>query len=191
MSLSEIVSVISIIAAIAAVLVATWQVTANLRATERTNTLPVISEIFSEFRSSDFRGSFSRLLAVSSSAVSAESFDTLPEDIREDAYKICYFFDYIGALITFGIVDEKIIISLMGTRVMQTWWAMEAAISNERAYRMKNYPPNAPPGFLVYYEDLVVRIIDMGGRGAARNIQKRLGARHLPISDGIEVETLP
>jgi hypothetical protein len=106
-------------------------------------------------------------------------FSALPQEWRENAYRVCYFFDYLGVLVEFSIIREELAISLWGTAIIQVWQAAESFILMERAYRKKTYPPGISPGFLVYYEDLVCRIIDRGGQDAARRIQQRAGLRQL------------
>ena len=86
--------------------------------------LPVIAEIFKEFRSREFRESVHHLLALPSGKMTDSGFVSLSGDRREDAYKVCYFFDYIGTLVAFGIISENIVIATMGTQIMQVWSAM-------------------------------------------------------------------
>jgi hypothetical protein len=136
--------------------------------------LPVISETFEEFRSTAFRLSVSNLITNAPSNAPAGGFNVLPEDIREDAYKVCYFFDYMGTLIAYRIIGEEIVIGVMGTRLVQVWQAMKPAIESERKYRAQD-ESDAPPGFLVYYGYLMDRIEALGGKDAAKNIQRGLG----------------
>jgi hypothetical protein len=98
---------------------------------------------------------------------------------REDAYEVCYYFDYLGVLVSFGIIREELVISLWGTTIIQVWLAAEPLISKERAHRRITYSAGISPGFLVYYEDLVCRIMARGGRDAARQIQEQSGLRQL------------
>lgn len=163
------------ITALAAVGISAWHVRASLRSAERSNAIPIITGAFQEFRSADFRESVSRLLLSAPRHAEKGGFDVLEEGVREDAYKVCYFFDYLGTLAAFDIISEEIIISIMGNRPMQVWSAMSSVIDSERRHRIETYPDDTPPGFLVFYEYLVTRIIELGGKEAAREIQKRIG----------------
>jgi len=177
---SNILSLASITIAFAAVGVATWQARANARSAERSHTLPVISETFREFRSAEFRTRVSYVITkVPATTRGTRGFSSLPRKWREDAYEVRYFFDYLGALIKFGIIRKELAISMWGTAIMQVWLAAEPLIYMERAYRRKTYPKGISPGFLVYYEDLVCRIMDSGGRDAPRRIQQKSGLRQL------------
>jgi hypothetical protein len=181
---SSILGLASVSIAVGALAVATWQARATARSAERSHALPVVSEIFGEFRSAEFRASIHYLIANVPPTRGEHGFSSLPTEWREKAYETCYFFDYLGALVEFGIIREELAISLWGTVIIQIWMAAEPFIIMERSHRKNTYPPGISPGFLVYYEDLVCRIRDRGGQDAARRIQQRSGLRQLggPLS---------
>jgi hypothetical protein len=176
---SEIVSLASILLALAAVCVAAWQVRVSTRSAEKTNALPIISEVFRQWRSREFNIALRKLLGARKKYFDRESFDALPRRYRQPAYEVCYFFDYLGTLVLYDIVSEDIVIGVMANRLMQVWLTMKPLIINERKYRMSGYPVGAPRGFLVYYEHLVKLIEDGGGEHAARFAQERAGLRRL------------
>jgi hypothetical protein len=174
----------SILLALAAVCVAAWQVRVGTQSAEKANALPVITEVFEQWRSQDFNDALKRLLIPRKGDLSRENFDALPQRHRRDANEVCYFFDYLGTLVLYGIVNEDIIIGVMATRLTQVWLVMEPLILKEREYRNSTYPPGTPRGFLVYYEHLVRRIEDLGGQDAARLAQQRAGLLHLEYGQG-------
>jgi hypothetical protein len=174
---SYIVSFISLAIALAAVWVSTWQVRQSSRATERSNALPVISELFREFRSSQFRDAVTYLLTSKPTTIGSSGFSSLPIEWRDRAYRVCYFFDYLGVLVTYNIITEDLVIGALGTRLVQVWQAIKPFIDMERQHRASSYPPGVPPGFLAYYEHLVQRTYELGGHEAAKRIHKRRGLR--------------
>jgi hypothetical protein len=176
---SNVVSSASVAIALVAVAVATWQARTTARNAERTHTLPVVSEVWREFRSTEFRARINYLLINVPAVRGEHGFHSLPKEWRENAYEVCYFYDYLGALVAFDIIREELTISLWGTAIIQVWQAVEPFIVMEREHRRRTYPPGISPGFLVYYEDLVCRIRDRGGQDAARRIQQRSGLRRL------------
>jgi hypothetical protein len=123
--------------------------------------------------------------------VTGGGFRVLSEDRQEDAYKVCYFFDQIGALVAFGIVREDIVVAIMGAQIVQVWSVMFPLIESERKYRSETYPSNAPSGFLAFYEHLVTCVAALGGREAAIMIRKRIGVRGLPAVLGNENSDAP
>jgi hypothetical protein len=174
-----IVGSISLAVALAAVGVSTWQVRQTARSAARSHALPVIAEVFREFRSPEFRASVGYLLSSTPVARGDEGFASLPEEWCEKAYVVVYFFDYLGVLVSSGIINEELVIGTMGTRLVQTWIAIKPFIMMERAYRISSYPPGTPPGFLAYYEHLVKRVEELGGGGAAIRIQQRAGLHRI------------
>jgi hypothetical protein len=182
---SGIISIVSLTISLTAASVATWQARFNVRAAERARALPVVTEAFREYRSKEFLDSVRYLITEVPSVSGAEGFRSLPEEWQYHAYRVCYLFDYMGVLTASVIVREELVISFFGSGIMRVWEAIEVYIKLEREYRVRTYSPKAPPGFLVYYEHLVGRILDRGGKDAALLIQSRSGLRHIvkPVND--------
>jgi hypothetical protein len=181
---SAIISLVSIALALAAVCVAAWQVRVNAKSAEKSNALPVISEAFHEWRSYELNSALTRLLAIKNEHLALDSFDELPPGLRNDAYEICYFFDYMGTLAVYDIAPEDIIIGVMANRIVQVWITMYPLIVNERNHRLETYPPEAPHGFLAYFEHLVKWIEANGGQKAAHLAQQRAGLLRLSEGQG-------
>ena len=176
---SDIVNFASLLIALTAVCVAIWQVRASSKSSELSNALPIISEIMHEWRSSDFRSDALYIIAHSPKGKEGNGFGSLPTRWRNRAYRVCYFFDYVGVLASLGIISDELVISMMGTRIMQIWQVLEPYIARERRFRAETYPPDVPPGFLVYFEHIVARVVELGGQQAAARIQQRTGLRRL------------
>ena len=170
---------ISLTIAVAAVAVATWQVRAAAKSTERSNAIPVLSELSREVRSAEFRYSLVSLLTNTPDDPPAGGFDELPPDWREHAYRVCYFFDYLGVLVSKGIISANTIVSWIGTWIMRVWIVMEPCILAERRHRESAYPQYTPCGFLPNFENLVGIIMQNGGSAAAERIQQEAGLLRL------------
>jgi hypothetical protein len=188
---SQIVSLVSVSLALVAVCVSTWQARANMQHSRHSRSLPVIAEIFKEFRSKEFRDSVHKLLTLPQDKIASGRFGELSGDSRDDAYEVCYFFDRIGALVAFRIINDDIVIASMGTQIMQVWLALLPLIKKERTHR-KTYGKDIPPGFLVFYGHLVDRIYAQGGGKAATRIQRRIGIQ-LPsgMTGDVEDRAIP
>jgi hypothetical protein len=177
---SEIISLISVTIALVAVSVTTWQARHAIQNARHSRFLPVITEIMTQFRSEEFRESMLRLVEAPARGKQGRGFESLPEDVRDDAYRVCYLFDQVGIMVALGIISEDIVIGLAGTPAMRVWLAMKPAIESERAYRRQTYPAEVPPGFLTYYEHLVARIYELGAAESAATLQRRIGIHQLP-----------
>lgn len=150
-----VVNLISVGVALIAVAVAVWQVRTSTERAERALSLPIITEIAREIRSSEFRQSVIYLQKNAPPVPDSGGFDSLPENFREQAYKICYFFDYLGILAMYEIITEDMVVDWVGTRLMQTWITIKPYIEAEREHRRITYPPETPPGFLLHFEYLI------------------------------------
>jgi hypothetical protein len=166
---------ISLTVAIVAIAVATWQVRVAAQSAERSNAIPVLSEISKEVRSADFRESLTVLLNHTPDHLPPGGFKELPREFREHAYKVCYFVDYLGLLCNKGIIDYDTVVSWIGTWIMQVWITMQPCIMEERELRIATYSQETPCGFLPNFENLVRIILQAGGRESAMRIQKNTG----------------
>lgn len=184
--LGVLAAVCSALGAVVAIRVAVWQARLTANHAQRQNALPVVSEIFREWRSEEFRAHRSAVLSGCPVPPPPDGLAGLPPDWRESAHTVCHFFDYLGALVAFDLAEEDLIIGVMGTQIMQVWRIMEPIVAEERRFRERTFPPDTPTGFLSYYEDLVCRALDRGGRDSTANIQRSLKIRRLPrpLCDG-------
>lgn len=185
---SQIASIVSLAVALIAVCVAAWQIRSNVVRAKKANVLPAISESIGEFRSQSFRASMRKLLSAAPASPQPGRFDEIPDDWREDAYRICYFFEYLAAFIAFDIIEESLIISLMGSQVVQVWTAMEPFTENERRYRERTYPVDASTDFLPHLEWLVGRIQELGGPRAPARLRSHVG---IPPHQSVQVAQAP
>lgn len=183
--MAQILSLISVGVALAAVWVAVWQVRENARNVARSNSLPVLSQLASTWRSSEMRGYRDRLLSGLPAPPDAQGFAGLPRDFRDSAEQFCFFCEGLGLAIAVGLVPENFIISLMGTQIVEVWRVMEPYIMGERDCRARTSADCVPSEFLPHYEHLVARILELGGRDAGANIRRELGVRRLPGPIGV------
>jgi hypothetical protein len=126
----------------------------------RSYTLPLLSEVFTEFRTKEFRDGVSYLVNATPKPAPDDGFRGAPGKWQDHAYRVCYFFDYVGILGRLDIVQDEVAISLLGSPAIQVWDAVEEIVHKERVYRKENFLGGSWHGFLRYYEDLVRRILD-------------------------------
>lgn len=177
--MAQVISLLSVGIALAAVHVAVWQVRQSAKNVQKSNALPVLSEIAGDWRSSELRSHRDRLLQGTGVTPPPNGFQGLPPEFRDSAEQWCFFCEGLGLAIAADLVPEDFIISLMGTQIVEVWLALEPLIAKERHYRAHTLSSDIPAEFLPHYEHLVARIIECGGRDAGSRIRKRLGVRRL------------
>lgn len=181
--MAVVIGLLSTLIALGALAVAILQVRQSVKNVRKSNSLPVLSELSREWRSPELRSHSARLLTDLPTRSAEEGFDGLPEDTRESAYEWGYFCEYLGMLIASDLVPEELIISFMGTQIVQVWHALTPFIIGERTRRLRTLTPDTPSDFLPHYEHLVARIAELGGRKATPELRKKLGVHKLPGLD--------
>ena len=117
------------------------------------NQLPVLVELFQEFRSTDWQRAEAYVLGRLRAEHDPEvGFSTLPDEARLSVGKVIGYFSGMGYLIQREMADEGLVIPLVGYRASKAWDALEPYIRREREIR--------GPGdrYACMYEDLVVRV---------------------------------
>ncbi|MGW3995684.1 DUF4760 domain-containing protein [Amycolatopsis sp. NPDC004772] len=107
--------------------------------------------------------------------------EALAPEYRDSVYSVCYFFDYLGVLLAFGLIERDLVVGSPGTHIVRTWSLLEPHIAAEREHRSHAYPADAPAGFLRYFESLVALVRQSGGRSAGEMIGHRLGLPSLSV----------
>lgn len=168
----------SSVIAVTAVLVAIWHVRTSAAASARSNALPVASAAFNEFRSKEFQGHLQAVWNQRPTEVPAGGFESLPETWRDSAYRVAYFFEYLGILVAHGLVPTDLIVDFSANLVVRSWRALEPFIEAERRHRRDTCEPaNISAGFVTHFEHLVCLAFDGAGRPYDTRIHDRLKLR--------------
>lgn len=114
--------------------------------------------------------------------------EDLSSDYRDSAYAVIYYFNQVGTLVAFGLVSENLVIGVLGSWIMQMWRALEPVIIEERRNRIDTYPADTPANFSDYFEHLVQRVLEVGGREAMDVMQNQIGVKQeKQIRQGIDL----
>lgn len=178
-------AVTSIVIAIAAVGVAIWQVRASARASQRTISLPVMSTAFDEFRSVDFQGHLRKVWNEIPENVPRDGFQALPDEWRGSAYRVTYFFEYLGLLVAYRLAPEDSVIDFSANLIARSWRALEPFIRAEREFRERD-SGTISGGFASHFEHLVALTTDGRGNPVDSTIHRRLRLRRMPPTSVVE-----
>jgi hypothetical protein len=178
---SVLLGVGSLVIALIAVVVAIWQVRASAVSAERSNSLPVASEAFKEFRSQEFQAHLRKVWNEIPPNVPEDGFQSLPADWRDSAYQVAYFFEYLGILVAYELVPEDLVVDATANIIGRSWCALEPFIQKERIFRQKVAAISGiSPGFVTHFEHLVALTIDSNGKPIDDSIHERLSLRNVP-----------
>ena len=113
--------VLSLIIAIIALVISVAVALRQIIIAKQANALPILIDMFQEFRSAKFKQHQSYVLENLKKEHNPEKgFRDLPESAKIHAITVSHFFDNLAVLVANGIVDEKLIISFMGESVNNT-----------------------------------------------------------------------
>lgn len=123
-----------------------------LTLTRHANTIPVLVDLFREHRS--------RRLAEAREFVFHElpGYDLslglrgLPEEKRALVLELVWFYDNLGALVAYGIVDIGPVSGYIGTSVIAVWENIWPLVEAERKRRAN---PSDPQYWQAYFENLI------------------------------------
>jgi hypothetical protein len=139
------------VVALAAVIIAFWQVRRTILATGQTNSLPVVTNLFNEFRSSEFQHHI------------------------ESCSRWC-----LGILVAHRLIPEEVVIDATANSAARTWSVLEPFIRAERQRRQEaNKGTTVSSGFVTHYEHLVA-LMSVDDEPADRAIHLRLDLRTMP-----------
>jgi hypothetical protein len=172
------VAVCSLVIAVSAVVVAVWQLRVNAKAAERTNSLPVMSEAFTEFRSVEFQGHLRKVWNEAPADVPDGGFMALSDEWRSSAYRVTYFFEYLGLLVAYELVPKDSVIDFSANLVGRSWRVLAPFIHAERAFR-QGIGGGTSVGFASHFEHLVTLTVDENGKPVDSSIHQRLHLRRV------------
>jgi hypothetical protein len=165
------VNALSLAFSVAAVVISAIFAIRQSRLMRHSNLLPVVVEIFKEFRDPTFKEHLNYLQHrlwdehPPSNAGTSE----LPEEARVHVMTVAGFFNTVGLLVAYGVIDDLIPGSAMGGSILRAWSRIAPYIENERQRRND-------PNYHMYFEDLARRALDVPPSA----LRTRLKLRSMP-----------
>ncbi len=133
----------------------------QLLLTRQANALPVLVDLFREFRGDRQREARIVVFSEVQSLDLTRGLDGLPDKQRDRLRDIMWYFDNLGALVTHGIVDIQPIAGFMGGSILTAWERLAPLIYAERTLR--GHPSDAGQ-YQQYFENLVHLVERAGPR---------------------------
>ncbi len=134
---SLVLSVISLVTSIVSAIIVYQQ----KRISRQTNMLPILVDMFKEFRSFEFkRHQFYIYNQLRQECKPEETgFRNLPEAAASHVLPVSHYFDNLGVLVAMGVVDMKVVLGFVGGSIESTWAALKPYILRERELRASTY----------------------------------------------------
>lgn len=144
------INLVALIFSVLAIAVSGWMALRQTRIMRQANQLPIIVELFQEFRGQSIQDSERFiLLELRRQHDPNLGYTNLPEPAKAHVHNINTFFISIGVLIAYGVIDAEIMITIIGYRAQQIWSVLEPFVRREREIRGSSYGD--------YFEDFVSR----------------------------------
>jgi hypothetical protein len=149
MSLSLALNLVAVLVAAIALATSVAVSRRQLRLAQNSNVLPIVLQLFKETREPEF----SRAIEYISTRLAIEhapdhGYRSLPPDVKRDIRRVSLFYDDVGKLVAFGVVEERLIIGSYGLNIVNMWDVLAPYIYKERMLTTRA---------MLYFEDLAAR----------------------------------
>jgi hypothetical protein len=116
---------------------------------QHSNLLPILTELFDQFRSPDFKQHFKyvRTELREKYPPGTVDLDSLPEAAERHVTPVADFYQLVGMLVANKIIDDLLVASYMGRSALLAWSNLEPYIQTARKNRND-------PNFFFFFEHL-------------------------------------
>jgi hypothetical protein len=126
-------SIASILLSLVAVAITTLFLARQTLFMRHANEIPVPVDLYQEWRTTEFQAARSYVRdSLSSSYEPSMGLARLPIEARNPTYKVAAFYSGLGALVAFGLVDERFAVSLLGDPAAADWTILEPHTFSQR-----------------------------------------------------------
>ncbi|WP_422751220.1 DUF4760 domain-containing protein [Micromonospora sp. WMMD1219] len=142
-------NILSAVLSAAALAVSVLVAVRQLQASRRSDTNSAILALFAEYRSLPMRDSRDKVYRLSSDEEPAPPLSMLPDEVREDGFRLAYYFDHLGLLIGHRLLPSEPFVAFLGNGCSRLWLKLKPCIEAERQRRGVRY-------YLGYFEMLAL-----------------------------------
>ena len=169
-TLLAVVAVAVSLAALSTSSMISWR---QLRSMQNANHVPVAIELLiRDYGRPEFQQSERTMLEQLSSIDPSIGIHRLPEPLLSKSLQVIAFYDSIGIMVSFGCIEEELVVSTINYRIRQIWKVLEPFVRAERELRQGPY--------LDFLEDLAVR----AHRADPLKLGQRRGLQGMPRLGG-------
>jgi hypothetical protein len=132
---SVLLNVLALVASFAALGISVIASYMQIRLSHRANQLPVLVELFREYRSPRFLTEEEQLWKELPQASPDDGFAGLPSPLRDHVLNVSNYYQTLAYLSLLGVVDDKVAVLPLHYRALKTWQAIEPFVLRERIIR--------------------------------------------------------
>ncbi|WP_435871134.1 DUF4760 domain-containing protein [Micromonospora wenchangensis] len=121
----------------------------QLQASRRSDTSSATLALFAEYRTMSMRDSRDKIYRFLGEEESATPLSMLPDEIREDCFRVAYYFDHLGLLIGHRLLPAEPFVAFPGNGCSRLWLKLKPHVEAERQRRGVRY-------YLGYFEMLAL-----------------------------------
>jgi hypothetical protein len=147
----ETISIVALVVSVIALGLSGYLTYRQLRLSRQANSLPVLVDMFREHRNRDLREARHFIFNHLDEYDVTGGLDGLPRDKQLLVSDLAFFYDNLGALVAYGIVDPEPVAGYLGGSVILVFDKLRPLISAERARRQKLSDPKR---WQIYFEYL-------------------------------------
>jgi hypothetical protein len=180
MNASLLINWISLVFSVLAITTSTVLALRQSRLMHQANLLLVLTDLFDQFRASEFKRHMAYLdeKLWSAQPPATTTMETLIDEARAHVGPVSSFFNTVGLLVANRVIDGVLVVSYMGGSIRRAWRRLEPYIRNERE-RIND------PLWNGFFENLAVLAIE----NPPEKLNARLRLRKMPISSINAVDT--
>lgn len=136
MATSLLLSIIGLIISLGATGISVFLVVRQIRFQRHANEVPIAISLGREYRSEEFQLAQNYVLdLLPIEHAPSLGVTGLPAAARNSVVRVVNFFTWLGGLVFFDIVDEELMVGLLGNRTNRAWEVLEPYIVQERETR--------------------------------------------------------
>jgi hypothetical protein len=130
------------------------------------NIFPILIDFFREFRSPEFRIHQLYVRTRLADELPQNGIYGLPEPALGHVVPVLHYFDNLGALVTHGVVETKLALSILGESVERNWRLLAPFLHKEREIRKNDE-------YGIFFEHLAALAKATPGRQARSKLHLR------------------
>ncbi len=164
----SLLNVSAIFISLASLATSTLLAARQARSADRANQLPIIIEMLDRHTTQSFYLKEEKIWEELPSRDPNLGVTRLPADIRGEVIEVSFFYQMLGYLLAFEVVDENVVILPIRYRLEKTWTAIRPFVESERVLR------GDPYSYLNTLEEFAKSAAKKDVEGMTIMVQKRL-----------------